>query len=286
MAILLRLFDAASNVSTCLVLASRPSGQLGESPALPPSRYDFGPEPVAGAADEDVFERRLAYERALNFSRECFDHVGDEAVAVFDFQADVAVHDGRVDRETVANALRERFGVGSFEQNDVAADFVVQLRRRAEGDEFAFVQDGEAVAALGLFHQVRGDDDGDVFLVAQSSARYCQRSRRAPGSRPVVGSSSSSTDGMMQQALGELDAALHAAGESFRRRSVARSARPTRVENFGDARLESGAAQAVEMALVPEVFVGGELGVDALRLEDDADLTAQGALGFVAASKP
>ncbi len=35
-------------------------------------------------------------------------------------------------------------------------------------------------------------------------------------------------------------------------------------------------AQAVEVSLMPEVLVGGELGIDALGLEDDADVTAQG----------
>src|SRR5208282_376466 len=42
-----------------------------------------------------------------------------------------------------------------------------------------------------------------------------------------------------------------------------------------DALLEFGTAQAVEVSLMPEVLVGGELEVDALGLEDDADMAAQ-----------
>ncbi len=50
------------------------------------------------------------------------------------------------------------------QQNDVAADFVFQVRGRAQRHQFAFIQDGEAIATLGFFHQVRGDDDRDALL--------------------------------------------------------------------------------------------------------------------------
>ena len=45
--------------------------------------------------------------------------------------------------------------------------------------------------------------------------RYCHRSRRAPGSSPVVGSSSSKHCRMVEQALGQLQPALHSAGKSL-----------------------------------------------------------------------
>ena len=66
----------------------------------------FSPEAVAGVTNEYVLQSRLAYRESADFSGESFDNIGDEAVAVFDFQADVAIHNGRVDREAVANALR------------------------------------------------------------------------------------------------------------------------------------------------------------------------------------
>ena len=39
---------------------------------------------------------------------------------------------------------------------------------------------------------------------------------------------------------------------------------------------QSDAMQAVEVSLMPQVFVGGKFYVDALGLEDDADLAADG----------
>src|ERR1039457_4700690 len=45
----------------------------------------FGPETVAGATDENVFQRRLADGDGLNIAGEGFDHIGHEAVPLFAF---------------------------------------------------------------------------------------------------------------------------------------------------------------------------------------------------------
>ena len=63
--------------------------------------------------------------------------------------------------------------------------------------------------------------------------------------------------------------------ENVSTRSLARSARPTRVENLSHPRLQRGPAQTVEMSLMPEVLVGGQLWINALRLKHDADLSSQ-----------
>src|SRR5258708_19232060 len=80
---------------------------------------------------------------------------------------------------------------------------------------------------------------------------------------------------MVEQAFGELDAALHASGESFYA-IVGTVEQSNAREDLVDARFQVGAAQAVEVSLMPEVFVGSEFGVNALSLEDDADMAAQG----------
>jgi hypothetical protein len=83
---------------------------------------------MAGAVDEDVFERGFAHAHCLNFSGKRLDHAGDEAVAVFHLDAhlvapSVVVEDRGVDVETRADALRKRLGiVGGVEQDDIAAD--------------------------------------------------------------------------------------------------------------------------------------------------------------------
>jgi hypothetical protein len=80
---------------------------------------------------------------------------------------------------------------------------------------------------------------------------------------------------MVEQAFGQLDAALHASRESFHaiRGAVEQS---DAGQDPVNTRFEFGTMQAVEVSLVPEVFVGGELEVDALRLKNDTDVAAQG----------
>ncbi len=83
----------------------------------------FAPKAVAGAVNENVFEGGLAHAKRLDLSGKGFDHVGDEAMSVFDFEADLVVHDGGVDLKLVANAVSQELRVAGFEQNYVATDF-------------------------------------------------------------------------------------------------------------------------------------------------------------------
>src|ERR1019366_3381558 len=61
----------------------------------------FGPETVAGATDENVFQRRLADGDGLNIAGEGFDHIGHEAVPLFAFEAYLAVEGRGFDAETL-----------------------------------------------------------------------------------------------------------------------------------------------------------------------------------------
>ena len=63
--------------------------------------------------------------------------------------------------------------------------------------------------------------------------------------------------------------------EKVSTRSLARSEQSNARENLVDARLQLRAAQTVKMSLMPEILASGQLGVDALRLEHDADAAAQ-----------
>ena len=91
--------------------------------------FAFGPEAVAGAADEDIFERWFADRDRLNFSRKCLDYVGNNAVSILLFETDLFGEHLSVDVETVTDALGERCGVTGFEDDDVSADFSFQFGR-------------------------------------------------------------------------------------------------------------------------------------------------------------
>ena len=76
----------------------------------------------------------------------------------------------------------------------VAADEALERRGRVQGLDRAVVDDGDAVAVLGLVHVVGRHEDGDADLLAQ--ARTCsQMALRVCGSNPTVGSSRKSTLG-------------------------------------------------------------------------------------------
>ena len=130
----------------------------------------------------------------------------------------------------------------------------------------------DAVGPLGLFQQVRGEHDGDAVLVADL-LKYCHRSLRAPGSRPVDGSSSNNSRGRCSMPLAN-STRRRRPPESFSTRSRLRSARPSRVEHFVGPSAQLAAAQAVQPAVMDDVFQHGELLVDAGRLKDDAELRA------------
>jgi hypothetical protein len=121
---------------------------------------------------------------------------------------------------------------------------------------------------------VSGDDDGDALLIAEDLEVL---PKVAPGAGIEAGGGLVEEQNlrMVEQSFGELDAALHASGKSFYAVGGAIEQSYTR-EYFCDSLLELGATQTVEVSLMPEVFVGGELRVDALGLENDADVAAQG----------
>src|SRR5271166_4186823 len=195
-------------------------------------------------------------------------------MSVFDFEADVVVHDGGVDLKPQANAVGEGLRVARFEQNDVAADLAGQRFRSAQGHQVPLVQNGKTIAAFRFFHQVSGNDDGDAFLIAKDLQVLPKIAPRA-GIEAGGGLVEKQNLGMMKQALGELDAALHASGKSLYAITGAVE-QSDAGQYFVDAGFEFGAAQAVEMSLMPEVFVGGEFKIDALCLEDYAYMAAQG----------
>src|ERR1700756_4966139 len=77
----------------------------------------------------------------------------------------------------------------------------------------------------------------------------------------------------MQQSLGQFNAALHASGKSFDV-LFGTVGEADAHENLCDSRLQRCPVQAVEMTLVPEIFVGSQLRVYALSLKNDSDLPA------------
>ena len=114
---------------------------------------------------------------------------------------------------------------------------------------------------------------GDLLLVAENLKILPQIAAR-PGVEAGGGLIEQQDAGIMEQAFSQFDATLHSAGERFDSLFGA-VGEAYASKNFADAFLQRGSAQAVEVALMPQVFVRSQLRVDALRLKHDANLTAE-----------
>src|SRR5579864_613886 len=92
----------------------------------------FTPEFVAGAVDEDIFQRRLAHRNRLNLAGEGLDYVGNKAVSALAFDAHLVAQYRSFDMETRANVIgQQRRIMRGVEHNHVATDFALQFWRRA-----------------------------------------------------------------------------------------------------------------------------------------------------------
>src|SRR5437879_9403920 len=121
------------------------------------------------------------------------------------------------------------------------------------------------MAMFGFIHEMRGDEDGDV-VGALDLAEVLPNVDARAGVEAGAGLVEQEDARAMEQALGELDAPAHAAAEGGD--VLARALREADAgEHFVDAFFEIGATEAVQVALMPEIFGGGELLVEAGRLE-------------------
>ena len=127
----------------------------------------------------------------------------------------------------------------------------------------------QAVASLGLVHEVGGERDGHVLCLTQLLQLLGQVASCGgieAGGRLIH----EQQPGFVQQRLGQFHTSAHAAGESLGVfvRAV------SKVESFEpvvDALVQIASAQAVEASLVYEVFTRGEFAVEAGLLKDDAE---------------
>src|SRR5665213_1408050 len=154
----------------------------------------------------------------------------------------------------------------------VAADTPAALKERIGGEQAAFGQHGQARAAVGFLHQVRRHENGDAIALVDFAqvAPHVDAGCRIEAGAGFVEQQDARA---MEQSLGDLDAPAHAAAETLDALGGA-VAQADRRQRLLDAPAQIRAAQAVEMSLADEIFLGGQLLVEAWRLEYDADLPA------------
>ena len=137
----------------------------------------------------------------------------------------------------------------------------------------ALVDDRDPVAALRFFHQVGGEKDGHILLVAQPVKRLPEIDPR-PGIEPGGRLVEQEQLGAMEQALGDLDPPLQAAGKCLDQLAGAIAQIEFKQEMI-DPRPQRRARQAVEAPLMGEVFAHLQFLVEARRLENHPEPAAQ-----------
>ena len=141
---------------------------------------------------------------------------------------------------------------------------------RVEHDDRALVDDGDAVAVLGLVHVVGGHEDRDVLALLELADVAPDRAARlrveADG-----GLVEEQHARRVQQAARDLQAPLHPAGEGVDEAGAALP-QPDHVHDLAHALLQRPARHAVELAVQAQVLLGTEVTVERGVLEDEADV--------------
>src|ERR1017187_4851440 len=108
---------------------------------------------MSGAANEYVFECRLAYGKRFDLSGKSFDNFRYETVGAFALDAHLLPQNRGVDVKAGPDALSQGSRVlGRLQHYDVAADLALQILRRAQRHQIAFIHDRQPVATYPFFH--------------------------------------------------------------------------------------------------------------------------------------
>src|SRR5437763_11386906 len=102
-------------------------------------------EPMAGEADENVFEGGLADGEGEDLVGKRFDKDGDEFGCVLFFKAQGGIDYLRFDLEFFAELSRKAIGIGGGEGDDITANLLFQFSWGAQGNELDLVHDGQAI---------------------------------------------------------------------------------------------------------------------------------------------
>jgi hypothetical protein len=181
------------------------------------------------------------------------------------------VHGG-VEVEPVLELLDGVGVVGRRDLHPVLADTGLEVLRRVDRDDLPVVDDGDAVAVLRLVHVVRREEDRDVLAPFQVVDVLPDR---GPGlgveaNRRLVEEQHA---GGVQQAAGDLQAALHAARVGADH-GPAPVPQVHHVEDELHPRVQLRPGHAVQVGVEPQVLLAGQVAVERRVLEHQADVPA------------
>ena len=183
-----------------------------------------------------------------------------------------------------------RGGSAGGEGDDVAADAGSSVSAGvSQASSLPRVHDRQPVAVLGFVHEVGGQRGSVTPLAVRAliCAEVTPQVDAGAGVEAGAGLVQQQHARAVEQPLGDLRPGGACPPLNVPTRSRGAIGRgSTAPAQLVDAPLQVRAAQAVEVALVGQVFLGGELLVEAGGLEDDADVPADRSSRSVASSCP
>src|SRR5215211_2056095 len=226
----------------------------------------------AGVGQEHVVEAGTGHRHRVDGHVQAGEQPGHEGRALGHGKGHRPLVDGRLDVEAGGQLLDRPGVVVGGDLDPVLADAGLQRRRGVEGDDPALVDDGDAVAVLGLVHVVGGDEHGDLLAAVQLL-------QVVPDRGPGLGVEADGRliqeqhPGRVQQPPGDLEASPHAAREGLDQVATALP----EVDHGQDllaALAGGGPVDPVQLPVEAQVLLGSQVGVQGRLLEDEADVAA------------
>ena len=118
---------------------------------------------MTGQMHKHIFQRRLTKCHGLNLTGKGINDVPDECMSMRNFHAHTSLDDGRIAVKALPDSHLQPLSVVRLHHDDIAPYPRFQFIRRPDGDEMALMQDANAIAALGFFQNMRGQQNTDAI---------------------------------------------------------------------------------------------------------------------------
>ena len=248
----------------------RPRTKLYALPHLVLFRAFFLANRPAGQLQEHIIEAWLLHLNGFDAFLEIHDHARHEFRAGIDLKMIFAIDLLNTDAIAVRQILLQLVVAGN--NDDIAADAALEIGGAVECLNLSVVDDRDAAAVFGLIEVMRGHENRNADFLAELADVVPDG---AAGLRIEAGGRFVEEQhlGMMHQAAGDFEAALHAAGKSPHDRFAA-IGQGDHFEHLGDPLHAFTPRDVVKHGVKDQIFLGGEAIVERRVLKNHADRLA------------
>jgi hypothetical protein len=122
---------------------------------------------MTGQTHKHIFQRWLTERHSLNVTGKSINDVADERMSMVNFHSHTPLDYGRAAVKAFPDTPLQPLGIVGLHHHDIAPYSRLEFGRRPDGDETALMQDAHAIAALGFFQTMRGQQNTDAIFVSE-----------------------------------------------------------------------------------------------------------------------